>query len=105
MATVLALFCFLDHHRDPIREFDKHEWGITHLSALLTDRGITAENAALCASILGGSSLLGRIVVGWLLDRFFGPRVAFVINLIAALGIFLLARASSFPAGCIAAAL
>jgi MFS family permease len=78
---------------------------ITHLSALLTDRGLTAGNAALCASILGGSSLLGRIVVGWLLDRFFGPRVAFVINLITALGIFLLARASSFPAGCLAAAL
>jgi MFS family permease len=78
---------------------------ITHLSALLTDRGITAENAALCASILGGSSLFGRIVVGWLLDRFFGPRVAFVINVITALGIFLLARASNFPSGCIAAAL
>ena len=78
---------------------------ITHLSALLTDRGLTAGNAALCASVLGGSSLLGRIVVGWLLDRFFGPRVAFVINLITALGIFLLARANSFPAGCFAAAL
>ncbi len=78
---------------------------ITHLSALLTDRGLTAGNAALCASVLGGSSLLGRVVVGWLLDRFFGPRVAFVINLITALGIFLLARASSFPAGCLAAAL
>src|SRR6202167_4421291 len=78
---------------------------ITHLSALLTDRGLTAGNAALCASILGGSSLLGRIVVGWLLDRFFGPHVALVINLITALGIFLLARASSFPAGCLAAAL
>jgi MFS family permease len=78
---------------------------ITHLSALLTDRGLTAGNAALCASLLGGSSLLGRIVVGWLLDRFFGPRVAFAINLITALGIFLLARASSFPTGCIAAAL
>src|ERR1700734_363807 len=78
---------------------------ITHLSALLTDRGLTAGNAALCASVLGGSSLLGRIVVGWLLDRFFGPRVALVINLITALGIFLLARASSFPAGCLAAAL
>jgi MFS family permease len=78
---------------------------ITHLSALLTDRGLTAGNAALCASILGGSSLLGRIVVGWLLDRFFGPRVAFVINIITALGIFLLARAASFPAGCVAAAL
>jgi len=78
---------------------------ITHLSALLTDRGLTAGNAALCASILGGSSLLGRIVVGWLLDRYFGPRVALAINLITALGIFLLARASSFPAGCLAAAL
>jgi MFS family permease len=78
---------------------------ITHLSALLTDRGLTAGNAALCASILGGSSLLGRIVVGWLLDRFFGPRVALVINLITALGIFLLARANSFPAGCLAAVL
>jgi MFS family permease len=78
---------------------------ITHLSALLTDRGLTAGNAALCASVLGGSSLLGRVVVGWLLDRFFGPHVALVINLITALGIFLLARAASFPAGCLAAAL
>lgn len=78
---------------------------ITHLSALLTDRGITANDAALCASILGGSSLLGRIIVGRLLDRFFGPRVALVINLVTALGIFLLARAGSFPAGCLAASL
>jgi MFS family permease len=78
---------------------------ITHLSALLTDRGLTTRNAALCASILGGSSLLGRIMVGWVLDRFFGPRVALVINLITALGILLLARANSFPAGCLAAAL
>jgi MFS family permease len=78
---------------------------ITHLSALLTDRGLTAGNAALCASILGGSSLIGRIVVGWLLDRFFGPRVALVINLITALGIFLLARAASFPAACVAVVL
>ena len=78
---------------------------ITHLSALLTDRGITAADAALCASVLGGSSLLGRIGVGWLLDRFFGARVALVVNLITAAGIFLLARASSFPAGCLAAAL
>jgi MFS family permease len=78
---------------------------ITHLSALLTDRGITPGDAALCASLLGGSSLLGRIGVGWLLDRFFGARVAFVVTLIAAAGIFLLARANSFPTGCLAAAL
>ena len=78
---------------------------ITHLSALLTDRGLTPANAALCASILGGSSLFGRVVVGWLLDRFFGPHVALAINVITALGIFLLARAMNFPAGCVAAAL
>jgi cyanate permease len=78
---------------------------ITQLSALLTDRGITPRDAALCASMLGGSSLLGRIAVGWLLDRFFGARVALIVNLITAAGIFLLARANSFPAGCLAAAL
>ena len=78
---------------------------ITHLSALLTDRGITPRDAALCASTLGGSSLLGRIGVGWLLDRLFGARVALVVNLITAAGIFLLARANSFSVGCVAAAL
>ncbi len=78
---------------------------ITQLSALLTDRGISPKEAALCASMLGGSSLLGRIVVGWLLDRFFAARVALVVNLTTAAGIFLLARASGFPAGGLAAAL
>jgi MFS family permease len=77
---------------------------ITQLSALLTDRGISPRDAALCASVLGGSSVLGRIVVGWLLDRFFGARVALVVNLTTAVGIFLLARAASFPLGCLAAA-
>lgn len=78
---------------------------ITQLSALLTDRGITPGDAALCVSMIGGSSVLGRIGVGWLLDRFFGARVALGVNLITAAGIFLLAHASSFPAGCLAAAL
>ena len=78
---------------------------ITHLSALLTDRGLTTARAALCASILGGSSLLGRVFVGWLLDRFFGPYVALAINGITALGILTLARADNFGAGAAAAAL
>ena len=78
---------------------------ITQMSALLTDRGITARNAAICASILGGSSLFGRVGVGWLLDRFFGGRVALAISLSTASGIFLLARANNFSAGCLGAAL
>jgi MFS family permease len=78
---------------------------ITHLVALLTDRQISAKDAALCASLLGGSSLIGRVGVGWLLDRFFGSRVAFFVSLLAASGLFLLARANSFSAGCLAAIL
>jgi MFS family permease len=78
---------------------------ITHLSALLTDRGITARDAAWCAAVLGGSSVLGRIVTGWLLDRFFGARVAFAVSLITAGGIFLLAHANNVASGCLAAAL
>jgi MFS family permease len=78
---------------------------ITHLVALLTDRHISAKDAALCASLLGGSSLLGRVGVGWLLDRFFGSRVAFFVSLLSASGLFLLASANSFSAGCLAAIL
>ncbi|MGA2809940.1 MAG: MFS transporter [Candidatus Acidiferrum sp.] len=78
---------------------------ITHLSALLTDRGITAGDAAWCAAVLGGLSVLGRIATGWLLDRFFAARVAVVVNLVTAAGVVLLAEANSFLAGALAAAL
>jgi len=78
---------------------------ITHLSALLTDRGLTAARAALCASVLGAASLFGRVIAGWLIDRFFGPHVAFAINAITALGILTLARAHTLLAGSLAAAL
>jgi hypothetical protein len=78
---------------------------ITQMSALLTDRGISASGAALCASLLGGASLLGRVGAGWLLDRFFGGCVALVISLTTAVGVYLLARANSFLSGCLDAAL
>lgn len=78
---------------------------ISQLSAMLTDRGITARGAAWCASVLGGSSLLGRVGVGRMLDRFFGPRVALAVNVITALGIYVLAHASTISTGSLAAAL
>lgn len=49
--------------------------------------------------------MLGRIGTGWLLDRFFGARVAFVVSLVTAAGIFILARANTFAAGSSASAL
>ncbi|HKR85787.1 MAG TPA: MFS transporter [Terriglobales bacterium] len=78
---------------------------LSQLSALLTDRGISARGAAMCASILGGSSLVARVAVGRLLDRFFGAYVALAVNFITALGIFMLARASTVSTGCLAAGL
>jgi MFS family permease len=49
---------------------------VIHLVPMLTDRGISTENAALASSLLGVALLLGRVLSGFLLDRFFGPYVA-----------------------------
>ena len=65
---------------------------ITHLSALLTDRGFAAGTAAYAVSALGGANLLGRLVTGYLLDRFAGPRIAMGLLGICGLGMFLLAQ-------------
>jgi len=78
---------------------------ITHLSALLTDRGLHPDRAAIAVSALGGASLAGRLATGWLLDRFFAPWVSFALLAMAALGTFLLSSAASLPAGFIAAVL
>ncbi len=66
---------------------------IAHLSALLTDRGVSAGGGALALSAMGGAGLAGRLVDRWLLDRFFAARVSFVLLAIAALGTFLLSGA------------
>jgi MFS family permease len=78
---------------------------ITHLSALLTDRGISAGKAALAVSAMGAAILAGRLATGWLLDRYFAPRVAACLFALSALGTFLLAGARSLPVGIEAAAL
>ena|SRR5450432_262145 len=78
---------------------------ITHLSALLTDRGVSSHDAAIAVSLMGAASLLGRLVTGWLLDRFFAPRLAFCLLTLAALGIFILSAAHSPAMGSLAAIL
>lgn len=78
---------------------------LTHMSALLTDRGVTAGGGAIALSVMGASSLVGRLVTGWLLDHFFAGRVAFGLLLTAALGTVFLAGASSLTGGVVAAAL
>jgi predicted MFS family arabinose efflux permease len=63
---------------------------LTHLVPLLTDRGVTPARAALAASTLGGATLLGRVGVGYLVDRLFAPYVAIALLATGATGIFML---------------
>jgi predicted MFS family arabinose efflux permease len=78
---------------------------ITHLSPLLTDRGVPAHRTALVASTLGLSSFAGRLLTGALLDRFFGPRAGMCLLSATAAGILVLSSAGSFPVALLAAVL
>jgi MFS family permease len=78
---------------------------VTHQVPLLTDHGMPARSAAFTISVLGGANVVGRLGTGWLLDRFPGPRVGFVLLLLASFGMILLAHATSFALGCTAALL
>jgi MFS family permease len=78
---------------------------IAHLSALLTDRGVSTQGAAYSIAVIGGTSLIGRILTGVFLDRFFGPRVSQFMLLMSVVGIVLLSVAHTLPAGLLAASL
>jgi MFS family permease len=61
-----------------------------HLAPLLTDRGVSAQSAAMVISVGAVGGVLGRVGGGYLLDRFFAPYVAGCFFCGSALGIFLL---------------
>ena len=64
---------------------------LSHLMPMMTDRGMTATNAALVQSTLGIAIVCSRIFVGYLIDRFTATRVAFLCFLISACGVGILA--------------
>ena len=78
---------------------------VLHLSALLTDRGVSASGAALALSMAGAAGIAGRLITGWLVDQLFAPRVGCALLVIAGLGSFVLSGAESLVAGVVAAVL
>jgi len=78
---------------------------IAHLSALLTDRGVSTQGAAYAVAVIGATGLLGRLLTGLFLDRFFGPRLSQVMLLLSVAGILLLSIATTLTAGLTAASL
>ena len=71
---------------------------ITQLSALLTDRGIQASEAGYAVAAAGAASFAGRLATGWLLDRFFAPRVGMFLLFTTATGLYLLTTAQTLTA-------
>ena len=68
-----------------------------HMSAIFTDRGVSAERAAVATSLVGIAVMLGRVTSGYLLDRLFAPRVAILFYGATALGIAILCVGTSGP--------
>ena len=78
---------------------------IVHIVALLTDRGIPLQVATGALSIAGIAIIVGRIICGWCLDRFWGPYVATCFFVLPILGIALLGSGWATPAPLLGAAL
>ncbi len=72
---------------------------VTQLAALLSDRGIKASDAAYAVAAVGIASCLGRLITGWLLDRFFAPRIAMALFFTTAAGFYVLSLAQTLSAG------
>ncbi|WP_219209397.1 MFS transporter [Variovorax boronicumulans] len=68
---------------------------IAHITAILTDRGVSATLATSAISAAGVSLIIGRLLAGYLLDRFFAPHVALLFILAPLLGVVLLYFPSS----------
>jgi predicted MFS family arabinose efflux permease len=78
---------------------------IAHLSALLTDRGVSTQGSAYAIAIIGVAGLTGRFLIGAFLDRFFAPRIYQAMLLLAVVGVALLSVAHTLTSGMIAASL
>jgi MFS family permease len=78
---------------------------IVHMVAFLTDRGVPPQIATAALSISGLAIIVGRIICGWCLDRFWGPYVAVCFFVLPMLGIGLFVSGWGLPAPLVGAAL
>ena len=78
---------------------------VVHVVSLLTDRGVTSASAALVLSLMGAAGLAGRLITGWLIDRFRATYVSAALLALAAAGIFVLSGTASFNTALVAAAM
>src|SRR5690606_22895166 len=68
---------------------------VTNIIPLLQDRGLSAVEAGQIFSAFGISLILGRLVVGYLIDRLWAPGVAAVALMMPALACLIFAMATN----------
>lgn len=78
---------------------------ISQLQPILTDQGLKADTAGWLISVLALSVMLGRVVVGWAVDRFWAPIPAAIALALPALGVLLLMASHGHPLSAIVAVL
>ena len=76
-----------------------------NLIPALTDRGLSASEAATVQSVFGASIMIGRVVVGYLVDHYWAPGVATVSLLLPVAGCLILLDTNVFAMACFAALL
>jgi MFS family permease len=68
---------------------------LLHLAPLLMSQGQSSRVAALAQASMWAVLVFGRVAVGWLMDRFFAPRVALAFMIPPIIGIGMLATGAS----------
>nr|XP_061799055.1 uncharacterized MFS-type transporter YbfB-like [Nerophis lumbriciformis] len=76
---------------------------VPHVVPIMAERGVDPGTAARVAAVMGFATFVGRIVVGFLVDRIFAPYVAMAFFASAGVGFFLLASGVTGPPALIAA--
>jgi MFS family permease len=76
-----------------------------NLVSILRAEGATAQTAAAAQASIWAAMVFGRLTTGWLMDRFFAPRVALAFLVPCALGAAMLALDAGGPAAFVAAML
>jgi predicted MFS family arabinose efflux permease len=78
---------------------------VTNLAAILTEHRISAQSAALALSVRGGAGIVGRLCIGYLIDRFSPQRIQTFVLMLSAVGTLILAFAGTYPVALIGAAI
>ncbi len=76
---------------------------VLHMPAMLSDRGVTPQAAALASSVIGVALLISRSATGYLLDKLPAPLLATIFFAGASIGIFILMMGAAGTAALAAA--